>query len=402
MADMRDYEVFSRIGVQADRTTTAVAFVDVDINKDGMSLNSSKTLTPLATEHRFRGSKFRLFTKRNSEAGSLSTGLFPLSAGTFFDAVFHPVANNLKYHTWEFYWDASIGGDTGERFEGVIMDGLSFTLDRDADDGVFNCEFSCFINAKANVSSAVPTFVGSAIDPFLALDTFIDFRGDTASGAYGADNADLLSVQFAYQNTTELKAFRPSATTKLNKTWTKHFIGIPTCTVTVELIVSNDDYTKFDEGATPITGAIRMAGTHPNASLVTTSTENIATGDTGTFVMTVASGTGAAVGDVIFVQHSGTLHFATFTLTAVVTNDLSFDRTAEKSYVNMNGASGGNLIVKNMAWGIVVPRMTLVSSTQPKTKGNVRVVTLSYEADLLSGETAIVVAQAYNHSAAHV
>lgn len=408
MGGIRTYDVFGRIGVQADRLTKAVSFIDVVLRKDGMNLVTSKESTKLDTEHRFRGNAYRILNQRNAEEGSLLTYFWPNSVKTFLDAVFSETDGMVPYHNWEWYWDATLNSvagnqDVGADYQGLAFNGISFSIERGNTGNSVEVDLRAFTNAKENFAYTVtrPTFTRSPQEPYGSTDFLIDFQGDVSIDNYGKDNPHVRSISFNFTNNIELRNFRASVVAKLDKSWTEHFIQEPALTVEVELEVADDNYLRYDEGAQLVEGALRIVGRHPDASLKTTSTETLTAGAAGTEVITVASAVGAAVADVILFIHPTTGHFAVLPIASIASNDLSFNRDLYDSYVTINGSVGGPLTVENMAFMIHVPRMTLVKSTPPKSNGSVRTISLSYEADLLAGETAIVERLAYNHSAAH-
>ena len=398
MADLRDYEVFSRVGLQADRTTTATgsgggAWVDIAINKDGMQLNSNKVTTTIDTEHRFRGPAYTFFTQRNSESGTISTPLYPNMMGTLMNGVFALDGNgDLNYHTWEFYWDASLtGGDDAIRYKGVIFDGVSFTIDRNTEGSVITADFTAYVNSKEVVSATVPTFTRSALDPYVAADAVFDFVGDSTT-FLGGDNPDVLSVSVTYQNNTELKAFLSNSTAILNKTWTRQYVGEVSAQITVELLVSNDDYLKYDEGASTTVGAIRMAVRHPVTGATDTTTADIAAADSSaTETYTTAGSATFSAGDIIYAYDADNNRFCTLPVVSHSGTTLTIDRATYSSYVDVEGSGATAVTLEDRCWGLVVPSMNLLSSTPPTSNGNVRTVTLNYEATITAGQTAVVV-----------
>lgn len=402
MATLREYEVFTRIAPQpSGRTTEAsTGWVDLTLRKGGLSFNPSKVKQDLDSEHRYRGTKHSVFTQRNAEPFTLQTWFFPQSVGTLMHAVADETSGALGYFHVEHYWDATLGGgspDIGVELVGCVFDGFSFSIERGNTANAIEVDFTGFQNAYEGIpNGSVPTFTGSAIDPYTSTDAYIDFRGDNTSDTWGGDNGSVRRCGVSYSNNTELRNFRGSSTARLNRSWTDHLVQTPTLSVEIEVEVDDDKYLQYAEGADLVEGSLRLAFRHPNADVATTSADTITAGASGTETFTVASATGLAVGDIVFVFDPETSFFTFLPIDAISVNDLDFDRDAYNSYVSMDGSSGGALVVENRAFGMVVPRMVLESMTPPTPNGAVRTMTLTYTASLQSGETRVLIVHAKN------
>lgn len=400
MSTLNEYEVFTLIRPQTSRTTIgAASLVELDLRKGGLNYNPSKVKEDLDSEHRYRGTKFSTFTQRNGEAGTLGMWFFPLSVGTLINGVLSETNGTVTYHEIQHFWDSDLGGsqDDGIQLVGCVFNGFSFAIERGNTGSAVEVDFEFYQNAFEGLAdgSAPGSFDGSTINPYATTDAYIDFRGDNLTDTWGGDNPAVRRLSVQYSNDIELRNFRSGAG-RLNRTWTDHLVRNPTLTVEIEVEVDDDKYLQYSEGDSLIEGSLRLAFRHPDADVNTTSTDVITVASSGVNTFTVLSATGLAVGDIVFLYHPTTEFFATFPIDAIATNDLDFDLAVSPSYVAMDGASGGPIVVENRAFGLIIPRMTLGATTAPLPNGSVRTVTLTYSGSLAVGETALMTAHAKN------
>lgn len=403
MATMKDYEVFTRIGTQSDRTTIASAFLEADISLGGLGLGTTKGIQEVETEHRYEGNKHRYASSRNLEAGNVQTPLYPNIAGTIMNGIVRS-SGQLTYHTIEQWWDTTLTGSAvGRRFYGVIMDSLSFTLDRTGEGQAVVADISCYQNSNEELTSGLPaSYSGSPEIPYVSTDALIDLvpNGDTSD--FGADNADVLSLTFNFSNNTVVKNVRSSTTARLNLTWTTQTPRTPTLTVDATLEMTDSAYLSAHDASGITEGALRIAIKHPSASLSTTSTDTVAAGDNNTQTIDLVASTGAVVGDTVIMEDPD-VGFVVHEISGVDTvgTDITIETDTAggelDAYVALDGGTGDAITVTNMGIGIIVPRLVLTSPLNNEPQDGDRVVNMSFSASLLSGETTLMTVLAYNH-----
>lgn len=411
---VRKHRVSSRFALQADRTTPAPgSFIDVAVYVDGAQLSASKTSAAIETEHRTLGPLYVIATGRNAQPGSLSMPIFPNMVGLFFSGLFdRDTEGDLQYLTAEHYWDASLQGsaDDGEQFAGVLLDGMTLEFNRSTDVSALTLDMSAFVNAKrAKADGTIPTFTPSALDPYNVGDVLLDFAADLTSDSFGGDNASVQRVSLTYANQTELRNFRSNVDVALNLAWTQHLAGIPTMTIEVDLALDTDATISIDDGADLVRGGLRVAAVHPQndaddgggqpitETAVTAGANNVQT-------LLMADTGNLADGDVCMIQDPATGNFVVVVLENVLA-DVSVDidttdATGQDPRVTLPAAA--SLTVRNMAWHLTIPRMTLTGRSPLTVDGNQKIITLTYEAELdKSGSSvaaSIVEYLAYNNA----
>jgi len=394
MADLPRHDAFTRLGVNSSdtaRTGSPSTWYWLPVFEDGVQLNPSADVQDINTEHKDRGVRYRVFSRRNSEGGSINTPLFPANAGLLFDAAISTTTGDLtKYHTAESYWSTSLSPSTnsGITVGGMLFNGFTLNLDRNSP-GPIEFGLDCFLNEyKAIASGSNPTPSWPPLNPNDSRNVYIDL--DLNESGFTGDNVDIRSLSMTYTNNIEVDVFSPNSTATLNGTWTKAYTGNPELTVEATLIVTDSTYPFLMDNSTLRTAQLRVMGYNPDASGNTfTSIENTA----GTAVdVTVDSTSGFAVDDYVLLDDVDNGRQAVGKVTTVGVGSLTIDTLD----VTIDGSGSTTAKVYNTAWEVQVPLMEIVDSSRPSPQGNVRVVNVQMRANLEATNTTILTHKAYN------
>ena len=337
MAVLRSFAVWSRIGSQADRTTKhdGSGWVDLALLTDGMALTPGKSIEALDTEHRTPGVLKRAVLSRNADEQNMTAPLFPSMMGTFINGVLNRDASgDLTFFSLEHYREATLQGtpDIGDDFLGIIMNGLSLTVDRDTQGNFLQMDFPSFINSKTFIpNGACPAFVAPPLDVYLSTDVIIDFVGDNGAGSFGGDNPDIVGLTVTFGNNTELSGFASSSVTKLDRSWTRAVPDSPTATIEVTLAYNDDEYVKFGDGSGITFGSLRLIGAHPQPTFTATSVDVLTATSSGDQTVTFTDTlTDLVDGDVVFIRDTDNGKDSAHTVKDIVVG-VSFDINTDLS-----------------------------------------------------------------------
>ena len=393
MADLPRHDAFTRIGVNSSdtaRTGSPSTWYWVPVFEDGVQLNPSADVQDINTEHKDRGVRYRVFSRRNAEGGSINTPVFPANAGLLLDAAISTTTADLtKYHTAESYWSTSLSPSTnsGITVGGMLFNGFTLNVDRNSP-GPIELQLDCFLNEyKAIASGSNPTPSWPPLNPNDSRNVYIDL--DLNEDGFTGDNVDIRSLSLSYTNNIEVDVFSPNSTATLNGTWTKAYTGNPELTVDATLIVTDSTYPFLLDTSTLRTAQLRIMGYNPEASGSTTSTDSESAGDDVEF--TVASTTGFATNDYVILDDVDnsrqSVGKATVGVGTITIDTLDTD-------IDGSGSTAANIY--NTAWEIQVPELEIVSASRPSVQGNVRVVNVQMRANLEASNTTILTHKAYN------
>ena len=395
MADLPRHDAFTRIGVNSvdtARTGSPSTWYWLPVFEDGVQLNPSADVQDINTEHKDRGIRYRVFTRRNAEAGSINTPLFPANAGIMFDAAISTTTGDItKFHTAESYWSTALAPSTnsGMQVNGMLFNGFTLAVDRNSP-GPIEFQLDCFLNEyKAIASGSNPTPSWPPLNPNDSRNVYIDL--DLEEAGFSGDNVDVRSVSLTYTNNIEVDVFSPSSTATLNGTWTKAYTGNPELNVEATLIVTDSTYPFLLDASTLRTAQLRIMGYNPDANGSSTTTDDeSASASTVTFDFADASG--FAVSDVVIFDDVDNGRQAVATITNIATDAVTVDALDVR--IDGSGTTAAN--VYNTAWEIKVPEMEIVGASRPTVQGNVRVVNLQMRANLEATNTTILTHKAYN------
>lgn len=397
MADLPRHLMYTRMGVNStatSRTGAPSTWYWVPVLEDGIVLNASMETQNVPTEHKTRGTKYRVFTRRNFEGGSINTPVFAANAGLLFDAAINTNTADLpSYHTVESYWGSSsdtglAGGNVAIQNNGVLFNGFTLSIDRDAP-GPLTLQLDAFLNEyKALTSDQTPTW--PPLNPHDTRNVYIDL--DLGESGWSGDNADVRSLTVTYNNAIELSTFTPNSTATLNGTWTKAAVGTPTLTVEATLIMSDSTYPFQSDTSTLKTAQLRVMGYNPSASGSTTCTQDLTAGSN--VNVQVASASGFAAGDVVLLEAPDGDLQAVASINAASVSGNSFD--IDELDVTMAGSSTA-INVYNTGWELKIDSLEITGHSRPTIQGNNRIVTLQMEALLASDSvTSLLSHHAYN------
>ena len=397
MADLPRHDAFTRIGVNSvdtARTGSPSTWYWLPVFEDGVQLNPSADVQDINTEHKDRGIRYRVFTRRNAEAGSINTPLFPANAGIMFDAAINTTTGDLtKYHTAESYWNTELSPSTnsGMQVNGMLFNGFTLAVDRNSP-GPIEFQLDCFLNEyKAIAEGSNPTPSWPPLNPNDSRNVFIDL--DLEESGFSGDNVDVRSVSLTYTNNIEVDVFSPSSTATLNGTWTKAYTGNPELNVEATLIVTDSTYPFLLDASTLRTAQLRIMGYNPDASGSTTTTASL-TASTGTVEMAVAGTSGLEADDYLLLDDVVNGRQAVSKVDQVNTGTGICELENLDVDIDGSGATAAN--VYNTAWEIKVPEMEIVGASRPTVQGNVRVVNLQMRANLEATNSTILTHKAYN------
>lgn len=395
MADLPRHLMYSRIGVNSTpslRTGTASTMLWLPVFEDGIQLNPDTEVQDIPTEHKTKGVRYRTFTKRNAQSGSISTPMFAANAGTLLGAALTTTTSDLpQYHHVQSYWgDASNTGLTGTNSGienlGVIFNGFSLNFDRQQP-GPLSLEMDAFHNQyKPLTGDATPSWPPN--NPYDTRNVFIDF--DIDETGFTGDNVDVRSMSITYTNNLELDVFAASTTSSLNGTWTKVYAGIPELTVEAALVVSDSTYPFLSDALELKKAQIRVMGYNPSASGNTTTTDNESAGTS--VVFTCVSTAGFAVNDVVLLEDVDNGRQCVGTLSAVDSATVTVDETDVT--IDGSGATAANIF--NTGWQLTIPELEITTHSRPVVQGNVRVVNVSMSANIEGTNAALMTHTAYD------
>ena len=393
MADLPRHLMYTRIGVNStptSRTGSPSSWYWLPVFEDGIQLNPDLEVQDVPTEHKTKGARYRVFTRRNANSGSISTPMFSQNAGLLMDATLSTTTGDLpKYHTLESYWgDASdtglSGSNTGIQNVGVIFNGFSLSIDRQSP-GPLTLEMEAFHNQyKSLTSDATPSW--PPLNPYDTRNVYIDLDMDETG--FTGDNADIRSLSLSYTNNLELDVFAASSTASLNGTWTKVYAGIPELTVSTSLVVTDSTYPFYADALTLKKAQMRIMGYNPSASGSTTTSDNESAGASKVF--TVGSTSGFATNDIVLIDDvaNGRQSVGTATVgSGTITID-TLDTAIDGSVTAAN--------IYNTAWELKIDELEVTSVSRPVVQGNVRVVNLEMRANLEGTNTVMMTHKAYN------
>ena len=408
---VRAKDLSVRVGSQSDRTTVAGSLTDIAVPADGDGMNADLSLETLDTDHGNEGVLYSSVGSRNGESKSFRSFLFPNVANLLMDNVItRDASGDQSFLTIESWWGTKLGASKvkGQRRYGCIFDSFSFQIDRTGAGAPIEVDFGGWINRKQNIPTgeSVPTLDFSDVLPYSSTGVKIDFVPDAAGGAYGGHVTDVRRLSVTYSNQGAVEEFQDNdSNVELDKVWTIHTPGEASAQFEITMALNEEEYLQLDENEEPPKGKLRVVFTHPKGA-TETSGSTLTSGDQNTQTLLVDSTTGFVVGDVVYIEHPVT-GFAVLPISAIVADEsISVDTdtgggTGSDSRVTLNGASGGLLTIRNMAQVLIFDRIDYRGSSAITRDGNKRVVTLTYEAALLSGATSIMEAHTYDHSNSH-
>lgn len=398
MADLPRHDAFTRLWLNSDATartgspTWPTTYEWLPVFEDGVQFNPSADVQDINTEHKDRGIRYRVFTRRNQDGGSLNTPLFPANAGLLMDAAITTTTGDLpKYHTIESYWNTGLSGsNTGIQVNGVLFNGFSLNIDRNSP-GPIEFQLDAFMNEYKAVTASAPTPSWPPLNPYDSRNVFIDL--DLNEGGFTGDNADVRSLSITYTNNLEVDLFSPNNSATLNGTWTKAYTGNPELTVEATLIVTDSTYPFLLDSSTLRKAQIRVMGYNPGASGSTTTTADL-TASTGTVEMAVAGTSGLEADDYLLLDDVVTGYQAVAKVDQV--NAGTGICELENLDVNIDGSGATAANVYNTAWEIKIPELEIVGASRPTVQGNVRVVNVQMRANLEATNTTILSHKSYN------
>ena len=406
---VRAKDLSVRVGSQSDRTTVASSLTDIAVPADGDGMNADLSLETLDTDHGNEGVLYSSVGSRNGESKSFRSYLYPNVANLLLDNVVDRNASGDQgFLTIESWWGTKLGASKvkGQRRYGCIFDSFSFQIDRTGAGAPIEVDFGGWINRKQNIPTgeSVPTLDFSDVLPYSSTGVKIDFVPDAAGGAYGGHVTDVRRLSVTYSNQGAVEEFQDNdSNVELDKVWTIHTPGEASAQFEITMALNEEEYLQLDENEEPPKGKLRVVFTHPKAFSVT-STSTVTSGELAAQTILVDDTEGLVNGDVVTIEHP-TTGFVCLPIGGVVA-DTSFevDTSALNGFdarVTLNGGSGGPLTIRNMAQALIFDRIDYRGSSAITRDGNKRVVTLTYEAALLSGSTSIMEAHTYDHSNDH-
>ncbi len=167
---LRSYAHSVAIGVAIDDTdfqSRSITKKFVPINPGGLSLEGTPETESVPTEHATKGTKYRSFTKRNDNEGTLACPLFPSCAGLLLKAAVELSANGVpKVHEIYSRLSNNLGttvsgnsaSDFGSAKVGVLFNSLSMEINRQSP-GHLSISLGAMLNADRAVAAASTTSV---------------------------------------------------------------------------------------------------------------------------------------------------------------------------------------------------------------------------------------------------
>ena len=402
---MKAKDLSVRVGAQADRTTIAASFIDLAIPADGDQLVGNVETEALDTEHGARGFLYTVKNAKNDAEQGFSTFAFPVAMGTLMNNLFQRDSNGDQgYLSVEAWWGDAIGSGQhkGSRRRGVVLNSLSFSVDKAGRSQSVQFDFQGWTNRRTNIPTgeATPSRTYSTLLPWASAGVLVDFVADLSAESFGGSNADVRRFTVNFSNQGEVEGFEANAIIpELDAAWTIHTPGEETVEIEVTVALNDEKYQELDQDIDLPDGGLRVMFTHPKAA-TTTSTGTITAGDQGTQTLTVVDASSFEVGDVVGV-FDGSLNWATLKIAAISGSDIDFDTAALASPVTLNGGGGTPLTVGNMAGGLNFNRMSWRGTSPPVRDGNRRAVTIRYEAALEAGAASPVEFAFYDHLTTH-
>ena len=165
--------------------------------------------------------------------------------------------------------------------------------------------------------------------------------------------------------------------------------------VTVAVRINDHKYLNISEYTVLPKGKLRVGCVHPKCTSIT-STSTVTSATTSNQVLLVSSTTGFTVGDMVLITHP-TTGFCVSKVTAINAG-VSLTISGYDTRVTLNGASGGPLTIRNMAFGLTIDRMDFVSRGSTRRDGAFQVVELKYKVKLLAGSTFPLEWLSYDHA----
>lgn len=397
-------DIAYQIDLQDDRVTAAAspAILDIVPEADAIALGPGIEIIQLNTDHGLPGEMYSDLASRNSGEFPVKVLALPTIMGRMLDAVFkrNSSTDELYYHQISRWWKDKLGSSTdkGERFWGMLFNKIELSFMRAAKNEPIQLGLSAFLNAKRRILNAEtsPTYDQCKCPPLGTSGLLFDFVHDSSLDSYGADDTDVRAVSISFDNGISLDAFADNvADAPLHRSWTVHAPGNPSATVKVTLRLNDRKYLILDEFTNLPAGKLRVAGVHPKATSIT-STSTVTAGSTSTQTLLVSSTTGFLVNDIVLITHP-TSGFCTAKITTVNAG-VSLVISGYDPRVSMNGASGGPLTIRNMAFGLVFDRMDFTGRSSTKRDGSFQNIELEYAVKLKAGSTFPLEYHAYNHA----
>lgn len=394
-------DISYRFGVQSDRTTVAASLLDFAPLADDVPLAPSQDLVELNTDHGIVGEMYSDLAAQNRQEIAGKVPLYPTIAGTLFDAIFKRTSGgDLYYHTLERWWKSALGGsfDKGERYHGCIFNKFGVTFARNARNAEIVVDTGIFINARRRILTAetAPTYDHSKGFPFGSSGVLLDFVHDASVDSYGADDQDVRSVTLNFSNEVTLDGCVDNLSdAPLHRSWLVHAPGNPVMDVTVAVRINDHKYLNISEYTVVPKGKLRVGCVHPKCTSIT-STSTVTSATTSNQVLLVSSTTGFTVGDMVLITHP-TTGFCVSKVTAINAG-VSLTISGYDTRVTLNGASGGPLTIRNMAFGLTIDRMDFVSRGSTRRDGAFQIVELKYKVKLLAGSTFPLEWLSYDHA----
>ncbi len=387
MGDLFKHQMFMQLGVNSSptaRTGTPAASLWIPVFEDGVAMAGSVETSDINTEHKDRGTKYRIFARRNQEGGQIRTPIYPENAALLLGAAVNENNGLPSYHTIEQYWGGGIltsGSGTGRKLAGCLFSGFSLSVDRGSP-GPVELQLDGFLNADTEITSAAPTPTWPTKTPYDTRNVFVDI--DINEGGFSGDNAQVKSCSLTFNQGVEVDAFLPNSTAALNGTWTKAYPGMPEVTCEFTLVMSDSAYADLLRANTLRTVQLRIMGYSPEGANTTTVDAETAGS---AVVVAVASAAGLAADDYVLLWDS-TGKQAVAKISSIAVNNLTLD------VLDVGIAAGAQ--VYNTAWEIKVPELEIISVSAPTISGSVRVVNVSARAKLEAGQTSLLTLKAYN------
>lgn len=386
----------------ATGTYTADPPFYVPVFKDGFKVGETVSGIKVPTEHKNPGNKYKVRGDRNRAEGSVRVPLFPSQAQFFTDMVLslQSGAGIPFYHGGRQWWSSTLAGsspDTGREIRGLIANGFSLDINRQQAGEPVALTLSVFMNQELGLTSAAPT-PGSGTepdfpteDPYVAGGCYTEWQyADTSNvfTTFVGDSVDLRNLSLSFKHDIGLDLSRPSSTASLDMTWSKATRKTPSLSINGTLTMSHTDYLRLTRMGGLRRSRIRLMMVGSNPSGNTTSTTNLAAAGTS---VVVTSATGFAVGDYILLSQDTAGKQQVVQITAIAGTTL----TTTAADIAQNGGTE-TIVVRNTALQLYVPLFDIESKSEPGDSDGIKVITFSGDARLLTGQTTLITAKAYN------
>ena len=388
-----------RIGLQADRDTTAASMIDIPIPSDGSELAATLETEDLDTLHGSDGVLHTAINARNNEAQGFSPYLFPEIAGTIMDGVFAEDANGCpNFYSVEEHWKEALGAgeDEGQRFKGVVFDALTLDLNKAGSGAPIRAQTSAYLRQKQAIADGesvhVPDF--GPVLPYNTRQALVDFLIDN-SGAFGGATAGLRNVNIQIQRQGELDDFGddPDEPT-IDGAWGTYVPGTLQVQIAITARVLSSALLKITDTAEPVKAGLRVVLPHPKAPKTATTGASVLSGstDNATQDITVADSSDFAVGDIVVLTNSQGFAFAEVSVIpdgTTLTLNTDEGNDGKRLRVSMDHATDP-ITVRGWAIGLEIDALNFQSQGPIQREGAFSTVALNYTASLAAGQTKIL------------